>query len=70
MNSPSDRASSRHPDQDVRHELGNASLLLDAAISLLAGHDSIEDSAADLETVVQLLNDVKRRIDQIDQINP
>lgn len=45
---------------DMRHELGNASLLLDAAISVLragsTGHD---------DEVTRLLDDVKRRLDTL-----
>lgn len=50
---------------DVRHELGNASLLLDTAIRLLVSRDMAETDAVGLDVVVELLSDVKRRIDQI-----
>lgn len=46
---------------EVRHELGNASLLLDVAMQLLQNPD-----AASFETAMELLHDVKRRIDQIE----
>ena len=45
---------------ELRHELGNASMLLDAAIRLLRGRSSAEN-----DDVAGILDDVKRRIDDL-----
>lgn len=50
--------------EDLRHEMGNASLLLDAALRLLRDVGAASDPV-DVARVLELLDDVKRRLDQL-----